>query len=94
MGKPGRASKPVEIASGEPSAERDDGAQSEPDRRFLLVGVVPSGQCFCPSRAPERNENIEGHGAPLPVCADDLLAGLPGTALAPMTLAVASRLIG
>jgi hypothetical protein len=57
MGTPGRASKHVEIASGEPSVERDDGAQSDPDRRFLLVGVVPSGQCFCPSRLPERIGN-------------------------------------
>lgn len=67
VGKPGPASKPVEIASGEPAAERDDGAQSGPDLRFLLVGVVPSGQCFCPSRLPERIGNSCGRGTPLPL---------------------------
>jgi hypothetical protein len=38
----GALSRPGEIASGEPAAERDDGAQAVPDRRFLLVGVVPA----------------------------------------------------
>jgi hypothetical protein len=64
-------------------------------RQYWTSGLIAHGfRFFCPSRAPERNGNIEGHGAPLPVCAEVLLADLPGTALAPMTLAVASRLIG
>ena len=32
-----------------------------------------SGKCFCPSRTPERCGNYEGHGTPLPFCAEVLL---------------------
>jgi hypothetical protein len=62
-----------------------------PAYRHSIVGVIHSGQCFCPSRTPQRNGNIKGRGTPLPSCADCFLLGLPGTALASVTLAVASR---
>jgi hypothetical protein len=60
--------------------------------RLAVVGVIHSGQCFCPSRTPQRNGNIKGRGTPLPSCADFFLHGLPGTALASVMLAVASRI--
>ena len=60
-------------------------------RPIELGVVIHSGRCFCPSRTPQRNGNIKGRGTPLPFCADLFLHGLPGTALASVTLAVASR---
>jgi len=59
--------------------------------RLAVVGVIHSGQCFCPSRTPRQNGDIKGRGTPFPSCADFFLLGLPGKALASVTLAVASR---
>ena len=33
---------------------------------YVVAGVLMSGECFCPSRAPKRHGNCKGLGTPLP----------------------------
>jgi len=40
---------------------------------YVVAGVSWSGKCFCPSRTSGRCGNYEGHGTPLPFCAEVFL---------------------